>query len=429
LTGPETAWWTSVARAEPDDAPCPVGGVVISGGVPVIAGPDGPGTGGSALLAVVIRADRWRLAQCRPGDRVRLLPVTPEQANAATAAREGLLAGLAGTGTGTPETAATPHRLASYGRAPGTPPATLRESAGDERRPALVIRRAGDQHLLVQTGAEPGELAARLRVHLLGTALADLPGVTEVVPGPHALLVTVAEPALSLATLAGLAVQAWHGLPDPLDAELPAREVSLPIAFDDPAVADAVRRYQADVRAATPWCPDNVEYLRSCNGLADRDDVFRAIAATTWLVLAFAGAGLGTPIAAALDARRPLTAPRYDPARTWTPAGAVGLSGNRLRIQGADGPGDTQLVGRTVPVWRDLRRPIGAPPEPDPSPNGPPWLLRPFDLIRFTPVSPADLVERSAALAAGAGLAGTPTVLRLRDLLTTPTSSAAPLPG
>ncbi len=42
LAGPESAWWSTVARTEPDDAPCPVGGVVISGGVPVIAGPDGP---------------------------------------------------------------------------------------------------------------------------------------------------------------------------------------------------------------------------------------------------------------------------------------------------------------------------------------------------------------------------------------------------
>jgi urea carboxylase len=428
LAGPESAWWSTVARNEPDDGPCPIGGVVITGGVPVIAGPDGPSTGGSALLAVVIQADRWRLAQCRPGDRVRLLPVTPEQAQAATSARDNLLAGIAGEAA---PTAAPAQRLASYGRAPGTPPAALREVAGDETRPGLVVRRAGDQHVLIEAGgtlAEGGsehELATRVRIHLLAAALAELPGVAEVVPGPRSLLVTVIEPVLALATLAGIAVGAWHGLPDPATVELPAREIVLPIAFDDPALADAIRRYQNEARVSTPWCPDNVEYLRACNKLASRDEVFQTITAGTYLVVGFAGAGLGTPVAAALDPRHRLLAPRYDPARSWTPAGSVGLSGNRLRIQGADGPGDSQLVGRTIPIWRDLRRPIGATALPgDPAGSDPPWLLRTFDLLRFAPVSTAELAEHSAS---GAELVATPTTVRVGELLAGPSTVGLPV--
>jgi urea carboxylase len=414
LTGPDGDWWSTAGRGDPDDVPCPAGGVVVAGGTPVIAGPDGPCAGGSTLLAVVISADRWRLAQCRPGDRIRLLPVTSEQARAAALTRDELFAGLAHAGR---DAGAAPQRLASYGRAPGTPPAPLRESPGDRGRPGLVIRRAGDQHLLVRLGPESSELLSRVRVHLLGQALAELPGVGEVVPGSRSLLVTA--PDQALVALAGRAVALWRELPDPAGAVLPVREVALPIAFDDPALGEAIRQYQREVRATTPWCPDNIEYLRARNDLASREEVLARVAGTGWLVLGFAGPGPGSPVAAPLTPTSRLLAPPYDPGRAWTPSGAVGLLAGRLRIHATDGPGDSQLVGRTVPVWRDVRPPLdGA------QPAGPPWLLRPFDVLRWHPVDAAELADRAAALAAGAPLASTPATLRISDVLDDPTGAA-----
>jgi urea carboxylase len=413
LTGPDAAWWSTAGRDDGEGTPYPAGGVVVAGGTPVICGPDGPGDGASTLLAVVIAADRWRLAQCRPGDRVRLLPVTPEQARAATLARDELLAGLGREEAGAP---ATPQRLASYGRAPGAPPAPLQAVSADASRPRLVIRRAGDRHLLVQIGPEPGELISRVRMHLLARALTDLPGVSEVVPGARSLLVAAADQAL--AALAGRAVAAWHRLPDPAQVRLPVREVALPIAYDDPVLVEALDRYQSQLRGTAPWCPDNVEYLRSCNGLASRDEVLARVAGTGWLVLGFAGAVPGSPVAVPVDPTGRLTAPRYDPARAWTPAGAVGLSAGRLRVHGVDGPGDGQLVGRTVPLWR---RPAGGD-----QPAGPPWLLHPFDVLRFHPVSAAELADHAAAVAAGAPLVSTPATLRVSDLLGDPAGALLP---
>ena len=69
-----------------------------------------------------------------------------------------------------------------------------------------------------------------------------------------------------------------------------------------------------------------------------------------------------------------------------------------------EGPGGYQLVGRTVPVWRTDAEP--------------PWLLRHFDLLRFHPVSPAELLDLRADIAAGRrALATRPRTLRLADLL------------
>lgn len=53
---------------------------VTVGGEPIIIGPDGPTIGGYPVAAVVIAADRDRLGQLKPGDRVRFEFVTLDAA-------------------------------------------------------------------------------------------------------------------------------------------------------------------------------------------------------------------------------------------------------------------------------------------------------------------------------------------------------------
>jgi urea carboxylase len=188
--------------------------------------------------------------------------------------------------------------------------------------------------------------------------------------------------------------------------------VALPIAFDDPAAHEAMSRYQTSVRWDAPWCPDNVEFIRRINGLAERPDVFDIVAAATYLVVGLGDVYLGAPVAVPLDPAHRLVTTKYDPPRTWTPANAVGIGGAYLCVYGMEGPGGYQLVGRTVPVWR---------PRTDP-----PWLLRLFDLLRFHPVSPAELLDLRADIAAGRrDLVTTPVTLTLADLLPTPGPGAA----
>jgi urea carboxylase len=380
------------------DSAYPVGGIMLSGGTPVIVGPDGPSLGGFVVPAVVIRADRWRLAQCRPGDRVRLLPVTPEQAEHAARERDGLLAGRR-------------PRIASYHRAGPTRPDALLDLAATADRPALLARRAGDHHLLVEVGPPRLDLAVRLRVHLLARDLGTPPGVVDSVEGVRSLLLAADAP-MTLPALARLVESAWHRLPDPATVEIPAREVTLPIAFDDPSVHEAMRRYQTAVRPDAPWCPDNVEFIRRINGLTDRGDVFDIVRAATYLVLGLGDVYLGAPVAVPLDPAHRLVTTKYDPPRTWTPANAVGIGGAYLCVYGIQGPGGYQLFGRTVPVWR-----LDA---------DPPWLLRPFDLLRFEPVSPEELLALRAEVAAGRReLTTRPTTLRLADLLPAPAADAS----
>lgn len=58
---------------------------VTNDGLPVVLGVDGQTIGGYPKVAHVIRADLDKLGQLRPGDTVRFVPVTPEDADAAGA--------------------------------------------------------------------------------------------------------------------------------------------------------------------------------------------------------------------------------------------------------------------------------------------------------------------------------------------------------
>jgi urea carboxylase len=75
---------------------------------------------------------------------------------------------------------------------------------------------------------------------------------------------------------------------------------------------------------------------------------------------------------------------KYNPARTFTAEGTVGIGGVYMCIYGMDSPGGYQLVGRTLPIWNKFLKnkqfEIGSP-----------WLLRFFDQVRFYPVSEAEL--------------------------------------
>jgi len=66
----------------PSEAACPGAVQVPDAGQPIVLMPDGPTVGGYAKLAVVVRADLRKLAQCQPGAGVRFREVSLEEARA-----------------------------------------------------------------------------------------------------------------------------------------------------------------------------------------------------------------------------------------------------------------------------------------------------------------------------------------------------------
>ncbi|URI06187.1 urea carboxylase [Aquincola tertiaricarbonis] len=360
-----------------------IGAIDFTGDMPVILGPDGPSLGGFVCPAVVVAAERWKLGQLRPGDSVRFVPVTYEQALALQAALDAAAAGEGRLGElpvdVVVDTAALPSPL-------------LHEQAASAERPALALRQAGDRYLLLEYGPLALDIALRLRVHALMGALQQraLAGVIDLTPGIRSLQVHFDPVRLPRQRLMDelLAADAALGPTDHL--EVPSRTVWLPLSWDDPSTRLAIEKYMQSVRPDAPWCPSNIEFIRRINGLGSIDEVLRTVFDARYLVMGLGDVYLGAPVATPLDPRHRLVTTKYNPARTWTPENAVGIGGAYLCIYGMEGPGGYQFVGRTLQMWNRWRD------ERDGALDfeaGKPWLLRFFDQIRFYPVSEQELAQ------------------------------------
>jgi urea carboxylase len=350
------------------DTPYTVGAVDFTGDMPILLGPDGPSLGGFVCPATVLSGERWKLGQMRPGDTVRFV-------------RSG-----EGTTTGRgPRSAA---------RVPDGGVLTRRD--GDAERPGIAYRRQGDDHLLVEFQPNVLDLGLRLRVHALAARIEaeGLGGVEEMTEGIRALQVRLDPNALAPRDAVAAIERLEAELPPTHDLAVPSRTVHLPLSWDDPATREAIERYMQGVRADAPWCPWNIEFIRRVNGLATPEDVRRIVYEAEYLVMGLGDVYLGAPVATPLDPRHRLVTTKYNPARTWTAENSVGIGGAYLCIYGMEGPGGYQFVGRTTQVWN--RGPEAPPFEP-----GTPWLLRPFDRIRWFPVEAAELLEMRDAMAQG----------------------------
>ncbi|MEY9775632.1 urea carboxylase [Arthrobacter sp. MW3 TE3886] len=399
LIGPKPRWARSdggEAGLHPSnihDTAYSVGALDFTGDTPILLGPDGPSLGGFVCPVTVVTADRWKLGQLRPGDTVRFVPVQARQAPSAEDLGPGRQLVLPGdtrwSGTGLPS--------AGIRRGDGDDGVLGRvpESPG---RPAVTYRRSGDDNLLVEYGDMVLDLSLRARVHALHLHLEELrmPGIVDLTPGIRSLQIKIDPTVLPAPRLLGLVQEIEAALPASSELVVPSRTVRLPLSWDDPATREAIQRYMAGVRDDAPWCPWNIEFIRRINGLESVNDVFDTVFDAEYLVLGLGDVYLGAPVATPLDPRHRLVTTKYNPARTWTPENAVGIGGAYMCIYGMEGPGGYQFVGRTTQVWS--RYADSAPFEP-----GSPWLLRFFDRISWYPVSPEELLDLRADMAAGRG--------------------------
>jgi len=382
LIGPRPAW----SRSDGGDAglhPSNIhdnayafGAIDFTGDMPVVLGPDGPSLGGFVCPAVVIEADRWKLGQLAAGDRLRLRAVAEAEARRLKRAQNAAI---------------------------GAPRALRRRAAARKHHiePAIVlehedvrVRRAGDEALLFEFGPNTLDIELRLRVHAFQAAIdAERPnGVVETTPGVRSLLVRYDSTRCSGASFAKGLLPLLESCREGGASTVGSRIVRLPLCWDDPACREAVERYSASVRSDAPWCPDNIEFIRRINGLAERQDVKEVVFNADYLVMGLGDVYLGAPVATPLDPRHRLVTTKYNPARTWTAENSVGIGGAYLCIYGMEGPGGYQFVGRTLQVWNRQRR--GAAFDRH-------WLLRPFDRIRFFEVDAEELAAMREAFPHG----------------------------
>jgi urea carboxylase len=385
LIGPKPQWTRSdggEAGLHPSnvhDCEYAIGSVNFTGDLPVILTRDGPSLGGFVCAATIAKAELWKVGQAKPGDRIRFRPITFDTALALEKAQDAAILSLTAP-------RAIPMPVPNLEPADTVSACVLAAFPAEGDRPEVAYRQAGDRYILLEYGPPVLDLRFRFRVHALMEALrADpVPGILELSPGVRSLQVNYDSRIIHQRALLDALVALESRLPPVDRMKLRTRVVHLPMAFEDSATLGAVDRYRETVRGAAPWLPNNVDFIQRINGLESRDAVRETIFSASYMVLGLGDVYLGAPCAVPVDPRHRLLTSKYNPARTFTAEGTVGIGGVYMCIYGMDSPGGYQLVGRTLPIWNKfLKNPVFAP--------GEPWLLRFFDQVRFHPVTEAEL--------------------------------------
>jgi urea carboxylase len=394
LIGPKPTWTRATggeAGLHPSnvhDCEYAIGSINFTGDSPVILTHDGPSLGGFVCPVTIVKAELWKVGQVKPGDSIRFVPIHYGDALKLEAEQEARIRTLQLAPKPTPS---SPLLL---------PLATSSATILAERRavahhPKALWRQAGDRYILLEYGEDVLDLALRLRVHLLMEAIrAEQLPVEELSPGVRSLQIRYESHRIQQPELLRRLQRLDEALPDVSTLKIPTRVVHLPMAFEDSATLGAIQRYSETVRSTAPWLPRNVEFLRRINGLDSIETVREIIYATRYMILGLGDVYLGAPCAVPVDPRHRLLSSKYNPARSFTAEGTVGIGGMYMCIYGMDSPGGYQLVGRTLPIWNKfLKNPQFEPAKP--------WLLRFFDQVHFYPVSEAELLEQREAFRAG----------------------------
>ncbi|SCW03577.1 LAFE_0G13542g1_1 [Lachancea fermentati] len=353
-----------------------LGAINFTGDEPVIITSDGPSLGGFVCQAVVPEAELWKVGQVKPGDFIKFAPLSYDvarelkesQDRAIHSFKDGELKSL------TPELALPTYEDPVLALLPKT----------TDLSPKVTYRQAGDRYILVEYGENEMDLNIAYRLNRLITLVEkhQTVGIVEMSQGVRSVLIEFDGYKISQKTLLETLVAYEKEIHFDKNWSIKSKIFKLPLAFEDSQTLDCVTRYQETIRSKAPWLPNNVDFIADVNDITHKD-VEDMLYSARFLVLGLGDVFLGAPCAVPLDPRHRFLGTKYNPSRTFTKNGVVGIGGMYMCIYAMDSPGGYQLVGRTIPIWDKLK--LGA------HSTQHPWLLTPFDQVEFYPVSEEEL--------------------------------------
>lgn len=369
-----------------------LGTINFTGDMPVVLMVDGPSLGGFVCPATITSTELWKLGQVRPGDAVCFKKLTVEEAYIERFQVDHQVALLCQVARGTLSAEAAVVDMAAYKvdvpEMPATEAVLKMVPAVEGKHPGAKVRMAGDRYVFLEYGPMELDINLRIRVHEIEQYLAaqGIDGLIETSPGVRSVMIEYDQRRLPLSKLLQVIGEAESKMESADHMKIPHRVIHLPLAFDDKWTNEAIGRYMRSVRSEAPYLPSNVKFVAANNGLEGdpADAVRKVVFDASYMVLGLGDVYLGAPCAVPVDPRHRLVVPKYNPARTFTPEGSVGIGGAYMCIYPMNSPGGYQLIGRTLPIWNPFTR-------TGPFTAGKPWLLRNFDQVKYFEVSEDEL--------------------------------------
>ena len=232
----------------------------------------------------------------------------------------------------------------------------------------------GDKYLLIEFG-NVMNLELNFKAQGLSNLIktANIKGVYETLPCFASMIVHYNPDDIGYQDLINELKSLLKDMRDNDDTVVNSRLFHFPTVYLDKWTKEAIEDYIAKITMKKP----DPEFITELNQLDDVNHFVRVHSGTEYWVASL-GFWPGLPFTMPLDPRCKLTAPKYNPPRTWTPKGTVGMGGSSTAIYPDRLPGGYQIFGRTpVPIW-------------DPDKNFDVFkdsicLFRPGDRIKFVP--------------------------------------------
>ncbi|BGP50982.1 hypothetical protein JCM10450v2_006908 [Rhodotorula kratochvilovae] len=376
----------------------------MNGDTPVLLGVDGPDCGGLICVVGLVQAEWWKMGQLRAGDTFRfvqpVLDALPEQAKKQQAWLDAISGAVKSGSTDSLvpfplDVAGAEHAVVSDG--------LVKVIEGDAATdaPRLSFRQSGDGAIQIEIGAEQNlSFRTRLITELWERRLRakKVEGLYAFIPGVASLVVKFHPEILPQSELIDLLVSTSHGLAaESLHQIVPSRRLHLPVVFNDSGLKETIRRYQESTgRKKAVYLPDNLEYLAKANGMDGWQEVASTFCSADWFVVSrsfFAG----LPMIGPFDQRCIFASQKYNPTRTFTPAGSLGLAGVQAAVYPVDSPGGYQLLGKTLTPWS----PWGRYEAKEGDDYERKFLLRNFDVIHWLPMEEDEFLKIEKAFTAG----------------------------
>ena len=213
----------------------------------------------------------------------------------------------------------------------------------------LRYRFAGERHLLIEQG-DKINLTVNFKTILLAQMLLKSPeigpdgigAIVDAVPSFSTVLVQYDPTVISTQGLIRLCEHCVHQLDSRHMLELPSRLIEIPVHYQDRWTRECFEQYCKTIKPIE----SNPEWVARLNGLGSIGELIDYHTAPEWWVGAV-GFLVGLPTLMPLDPTCQLQAPKYDPPRTWTPKGTIGVASGLTTIYPIEAPDGYQMLGRT----------------------------------------------------------------------------------
>ncbi len=241
---------------------------------------------------------------------------------------------------------------------------------------------SGDRYLLVEFGD-------RLNIIINCKALAfeqevkksKIPGILETCVGQLAVLIFYDDFVVSFDELVGRLKEIEKRISLIEQMVLPSRLIEIPVMFHDKWTIEAAKDYGAKMKPVE----DNCEVVIKYNGIKDLKELIE-YTTTPQHWVANMGWMPGNANAFPLDPRYEIRAPKYNPSRTWTPQGTLGVGTADKVIYPLRSPGGYQMIGRTpVKMYEPEQR--------NPAFKRSIQLAKVGDRIKFYPITEEEYTE------------------------------------